>query len=102
MKGNADRILIPPLLFMPLLENGFKHGVYNCEDSWLEAEMLIENNEIIFGIRNSIAGGAIVSGSGIGLETLRKRLALLYPKKHELLIQRTDSQFEVNLTLRMS
>jgi LytS/YehU family sensor histidine kinase len=102
VQGNADRILIPPLLFMPLLENGFKHGVYNCEDSWLEAEMLIENNEIIFGIRNSIAGSATVSGSGIGLDTLRKRLALLYPKKHELLIQRTDSQFEVNLTLRMS
>jgi two-component system, LytTR family, sensor kinase len=102
VQGNAHGMFIPPLLFMPLLENGFKHGVYDCEDSWLEAGMLIEDNEVIFGIRNSIAGGAAVSGPGIGLETLRKRLSLLYPKKHELLIQKADKQFEVNLTLRMS
>ena len=51
VQGNIDRMLIPPLLFMPLLENGFKHGVYDGEDSWLEAEMLIENDEIIFGIK---------------------------------------------------
>ena len=102
VQGNVDRTLIPPLLFMPLLENGFKHGVYKSEDSWLEAEMLIENNEIIFSVRNSVAGIATGSESGIGLETLRKRLALLYPQKHDLLIHETDRQFEVNLTLRMS
>ena len=102
VQGNVDQMLIPPLLFMPLLENGFKHGVYNCEDSRLEAEMLIENNEIIFGIRNSVAGGVKISEPGIGLDTLRRRLTLLYPKRHELLIQRTDSLFEVNLTLKMS
>ena len=102
VQGNVEQTFIPPLLFMPLLENGFKHGVYSSEDSWLEAQMLIENNEIVFGVRNSIAAGPAAGGSGIGLETLRKRLALLYPEKHHLLIQKTDSQYEVNLTITMS
>lgn len=102
VQGNTDKINIPPLLFMPLLENAFKHGFSNNGHSWVEAAMLIEDNEIIFEIKNSNAGGEHDGRSGIGLENLQKRLSLLYPQKHTLLIQNTDKQFEGNLTLKLS
>lgn len=101
IQGNADKVLIPPLLFMPLLENGFKHGFNSNEDCWIEAAMLIENNEIFFEIVNSNYGNSTSNEPGIGLENLRKRLALLYPQKHKLLIQKSDRQFEVSLTLQL-
>lgn len=102
VQGNTDKITIPPLLFMPLLEIAFKHGFSNNGHSWVEAAMLIEDNEITFEIKNSNACGESGSGSGIGLENLQKRLSLLYPQKHTLLIQNTGQQFEVNLTLKLS
>jgi LytS/YehU family sensor histidine kinase len=102
VQGNADQVRISPLLFMPLLENGIKHGFYNKEDPWLEAAMLIENGEIVFGVKNSSCCSETSNHSGIGLENLRRRLELLYPQKHELQIRKTDKQFEVNLILRIS
>lgn len=102
IQGNADYLLIPPLLFMPLLENAFKHGFYGNKNGWIEAAMLIENNEICFEIKNSYNDNSNTNQSGIGLENLRKRLALLYPGKHELLIQKEVRKFEINLTLRIS
>ncbi len=102
VQGNPHKINIPPLLFMPLLENAFKHGFSNNGHSWVEAAMLIENKEITFEIKNSNACGARGSRSGIGLENLKKRLTLLYPKKHGLLIKSTDKQFEINLILKLS
>jgi len=102
IQGNIEQTFIPPLLFMPLLENGFKHGFQYNEDSWLEAAMLIENDEIIFGVKNSDPSSVTANEPGVGLENLRKRLSLLYPKKHELVMQKTNNQFEVNLTLKLS
>lgn len=101
IQGNAEQVFISPLLFMPLLENGFKHGFNSNDDCWIEAAMLIENNEISFEIKNSNYGTPAGNEPGIGLYNLRKRLALLYPQKHELLIQKSDRQFEVNLTLQL-
>lgn len=102
VQGNTDEIFVPPLLFMPLLENSFKHGADDNKDLRIEAAMLVENNEIIFEISNSRTAGSAAGEPGIGLMNLRKRLALLYPKKHELVIRKGDRQFEANLILKLS
>ena len=102
VQGDAHGICIPPLLFMPILENSFKHGLNVIDNPWMEAGMLIENNEIIFEVRNNNPQSTPHGKSGIGLENLRQRLDLLYPNKHTILIQQTKNQFEVNLTLMLS
>jgi len=101
VQGDAKGIYIPPLLFMPILENSFKHGLNVLNNPWMEAAMLIENNEIIFEVRNSNGQNTPPGKPGIGLENLRKRLDLLYPNKHTILIKQTNNQFEVNLTLTL-
>ena len=39
--------------------------------------------------------------SGIGLENVKKRLSLLYPKKHQLKTKRMNNKFVVDMTIEL-
>jgi sensor histidine kinase YesM len=96
---------IPPLLFIPFIENAFKHGVSFREDSFIEINMTTNDNTIIFRCLNSISGSGAETGlesSGIGLNNVRKRLDLLFPGQHDLQLIKTDSTFEVLLKIQVS
>lgn len=93
---------IPPLLFIPFIENAFKHGVSNRAKSFIEISLRVEGDRIVFRAANSIASAgadAPQPGSGIGLDNVRKRLALLYQGRHELKIDAGESVFTAELTL---
>jgi LytS/YehU family sensor histidine kinase len=65
--------------------------------------MEIEGGQIHFFAENSLGKGTSTEEkqhSGIGLENIKKRLNLLYPAGHELLIDKTDEYFRVNLFIR--
>jgi sensor histidine kinase YesM len=96
---------IPPLLFIPFIENAFKHGVSFREDSFIDIFMATFDNTIIFRCLNSISGSAAETGlesSGIGLNNVRKRLDLLFPGKYDLHLIKTESDFEVLLKIQMT
>jgi sensor histidine kinase YesM len=98
-------ISIPPLLFIPFIENAFKHGVSNREPSFLDIAMNVNPGEIIFLCNNSLTNkgeGVSTGDSGIGLENVRKRLLLLFPNKHSLTINQTPATFEVTLKIEMN
>jgi LytS/YehU family sensor histidine kinase len=94
---------IPPLLFVPFIENAFKHGISYRQNSFINIQMYIETEQIRFISENSI-GTSGQSGdlphSGIGLENVRKRLGLLFPGTHELKIVQDQSTFSVELTIQ--
>jgi two-component system, LytTR family, sensor kinase len=95
-------VVFPPLLFVPFIENAFKHGVSYQEASFIDIRMEIENNEIIFSCSNSIGfktNNDESSDPGIGLENVKKRLALLFPEKHVLTIDKTTNTFNVLLLI---
>ena len=100
---NENELKIPPLLFIPFIENAFKHGISYREKSFIDIAMKTENDTIIFLCRNSVAVGTTASPdenhSGIGLENVKKRLNLLFPGKHELQISKTDNEFLVDLRI---
>jgi len=98
---NTD-IPIPPLLFIPFIENAFKHGVSNRESSFLNISMRVDLDEILFLCNNSLVlKGEVTSSadSGIGLENVQKRLSLLFKNKHHLTINKTETAFEVALQI---
>ena len=103
---NDNGLKIPPLLFIPFIENAFKHGISYREKSFIDISMKTETDSINFTCRNSVAVGATVSTdenhSGIGLENVRKRLELLFPEKHELRISKTDNEFLVDLRIEVT
>lgn len=94
---------MPPLLFVPFIENAFKHGVSYREHSFIHIRMKIENGQIRFSTENSIGKSsqeADKQHSGIGLENVRKRLNLLFPGKHELTIENNETIFRVGLSIQ--
>jgi len=93
---NDQRISIPPLLFISVVENAFKHGVSPKEPSFIEIKIEIEaGKSVICSVRNSSFPKTTEdkSGSGIGLENLRKRLSLLYPNSDLLLTETKGNEY---------
>ncbi len=76
----ANTIEVSPLLFIVLMENAFKHGISATENSHIHFELLTTKDEICFKSSNPNfpKGTSDKSGSGIGLENLKKRLELIY------------------------
>lgn len=97
---------IAPLLFVPFIENAFKHGISNREKSFIEISMDINANSIIFRCSNSIHAGrdfeTTGNKGGIGLENVKKRLGLLFPERHNLTINKSEMQFDVNLEILLA
>ncbi len=93
----------PPLLFVPFIENAFKHGVSHRDRSFIKIRMNIENDQISFISENSIGKSSQpgdLQHSGIGLDNVRKRLGLLFPGKNELKIGHSETTFKVELSIQ--
>jgi hypothetical protein len=100
---NFSDFPIPPLLFVPFIENAFKHGVSYREPSFIHIRMEIGNEQISFISENSIGKNNQTEDlrySGIGLENVQKRLTLLFPGKHELKIEKKETVFSVGLSIQ--
>ena len=71
---------ISPLLFISLVENAFKHGTSAHNDAFVKVDMTLQDEDLVFTCENTIIskGTNDYSGSGIGLENVRRRLELLY------------------------
>ena len=95
---------IPPLLFIPFIENAFKHGISHREVSFICISMKVDFKQIIFETENTLGKNNQPSDkehSGIGLENVKKRLALLFPGKHQLNISETNQLFKVVLEIEL-
>jgi len=94
---------VPPLLFVPFIENAFKHGITYRDRSFIKISMKIDNNQISFISENSLGKSSQTGDlqhSGIGLENVKKRLGLLFPDNHELKIEQNESTFRVELSIQ--
>lgn len=94
---------IPPLLFVPFIENAFKHGITYRDLSFIHIAMKIEDGQISFSSENSVGKSSQTGDAqhtGIGLDNVRKRLALLFPGSHELKIANDESIFNVELSIK--
>lgn len=90
-----------PLLFIMLVENAFKHGVEKLrKDAFINLNISNGNGKIHFSIVNNFDKQQVkLSESGIGLDNLKRRLAIGYPKKHDLSIKTSGDIFEAQLSL---
>ncbi len=100
--SDYQNINIPPLLFIPFIENAFKHGISYREKSYIKILMEADGNNILFNCKNScgrIAEENDQQHPGIGLDNVKKRLKLLFPGKHKLTIDKDEHTFSVILKL---
>lgn len=90
---------VAPLIFITLIENAFKHGVSPTEESEINISIKIEETgKLICSTENSNfpKSDEDRSGSGIGLDNLRKRLTLIYPDRH-ILNEENDGKHHTSL-----
>ncbi len=91
---------LPPLLFINLLENAYKHGVEKlAEDAFVNIDLYADSKQLIFSVVNNFEPAETSNDPGIGLVNLRKRLQLHYPNQHLLQITQTDNCYSATLTL---
>ena len=82
---NDRDYLVPPLLWMPVLENVFKHGTRMItDDYYINYSVHVSDNVLSIHSSNRFKSSDNNGNGGIGLSNLRKRLALLYPGKYRI------------------
>jgi two-component system, LytTR family, sensor kinase len=105
--GNIESKDIAPLLLFGFVENAFKHGVgKNIDEAWIRINCWVKNDTLDFLIENSISNDeydnkeGITTNGGIGLQNIKKRLALIYPQQHDLKIESNET-YQVHLKLNL-
>lgn len=88
-----------PLLLLPLVENAFK---YAGGDYWININASLQNDWLVFHVSNAVPPMEMKhKKGGIGLENLRRRLALLYPGKHDLAIRNNAGNYSAELKIAL-
>jgi LytS/YehU family sensor histidine kinase len=98
-----ENLLVPPMLFIPFIENAFKHGK-KMGSAEISISLLFVEGALIFKCKNQkrVLNETEESGKkGIGIENIQRRLALLFPGKSTLEIQDLPDIFNVELKIKM-
>ncbi len=105
IEEQLNNLQITPMLLIPFVENAFKHGISLQHPSHIKITLQTKGNTLYFDVHNSIHIKADNDPeklkSGIGLANVKQRLALLYPKKHELIIRESAREFFIHLTIQL-
>lgn len=104
VQGEIGNREIEPLLFLPIIENAFKHCLAkDTPGKYVRMVLSVDDDELIFQVSNPfIMGEPAVTTGGIGLKNIKKRLGLLYGGHYQLDIDQEDGVFTVILTLRFT
>lgn len=102
--GTSNSINIAPMIFIPFIENAFKHATNKKLENAIDIQILIEKNIINFICKNKFNKKRKKhndnSYNGIGNELIKKRLNLIYPENHNLELTRQDDVYQVILTIK--
>ncbi|HMQ47591.1 MAG TPA: histidine kinase [Saprospiraceae bacterium] len=106
IKGSAAGKEVAPLLFLPLVENGFKHGIKGeTKGAFIFMHLKIEDNQVVFKIENNKGIVDEVENrptKGVGLQNLRRRLELIHQGQYELEVTDGIKRFMVILKVPLS
>jgi len=100
IEGDIDDIEIPPLLFLPFLENCFKHGTNHQTDINVNIAFVVKDNFLFFTVENDfVKNDDTATKHGIGIENTKRRLQLLYGSSYSLKTRSKGNIYTVNLKL---
>jgi ligand-binding sensor domain-containing protein len=102
--GNIYGKSITPMIFIPFIENAFKHGNKKEHNPGILINLQVDETYLRFEISNYYQSNLLINKDytgGIGLKNVRRRLELMYPNKHSLEISDSNGYFKVNLELTL-
>lgn len=101
--GVDKNLSIAPLLFLPFIENAFKHSsIERDPKGYIHIEISSEGKRVQFECKNTFSERKQVDDTGgIGIANVSRRLELLYPNKHNLTVKETETTFSVSLKIQL-
>jgi len=101
-EGNFENKYISPMLLIPFVENIFKHGITHDSSSYIFIYIKLDGDTLIFKTDNPFTGHkAKDKASGIGIQNVRRRLELLYPRRHSLQTEIVNGRYIATLVLQL-
>lgn len=99
VEGKVENQQIVPLVLIAFVENAFKHGLANTQQSPIRLLIEIDDGHLRFFIQNKKHLHNRDESGGIGLNNVKRRLDLLYPGKYNLEISDETDTYTVELSL---
>jgi sensor histidine kinase YesM len=101
VEGDAGSLMISPMIFIPFVENAFKHCDKTSKSPGIEINIQIQNSSVSLFTKNYIPEKEVSKDEvgGIGMYNVKRRLELLYPNKFNLEIKKTKETFSVFLNI---
>lgn len=99
-----EEIKIEPLILITFVENAFKHVSRSIsETGYINISVEQNANNILMEVENSKSAKQTKknNGSGLGLQNIKERLSILYPKKHELKIKENEQVYMIRLKITL-
>ena len=101
---NMQGITIAPMIFIPFVENAFKHGIEISKPSQINISISVHDAQIWFTCEN--ANSSYIKkmndqSSGVGLKNIKRRLKLLYPGRHKLETNDEENKYHVQLKINL-
>jgi two-component system, LytTR family, sensor kinase len=102
VNGNPNGKSIAPMIFIPFIENAFKHSTNKKLENAITIKIDIEKERLKFECENKFSTNTktIGEGNGLGNELIKKRLNLLYPNKHSLEVSTHENLYRVILIIQ--
>ena len=100
--GNPANLTIAPMVFIPFIENAFKHSTNKKIDNAITVQLFINAKNILFVCENKYNPNRKVlqESNGLGNELIQKRLHLIYPELHILELDKQTNLYSVKLTIK--
>ena len=99
--GTPNHKKVAPMVFIPFIENAFKHATNKKMENAIDINIKVDDHAIIFKCQNKFdAHPSNGNGyNGLGNELIKRRLNLLYGKKHTLKVDCVEDLYQVELTI---
>lgn len=103
LNGQPGQLRIAPMLFLPLIENAYKHSAAKEGENIISIDIRIQKSNLQFVISNEYDTYRKPTNKtgGLGLNIVKRRLELIYPDRHSLTITKDNKRFKVELTLEL-
>jgi LytS/YehU family sensor histidine kinase len=99
--GTIGNKQIAPMVFIPFIENAFKHANNKKLENAITINIIIKEEALQLVCENRFDSKSSIQKTygGLGNELIQERLKLIYSEKHTLEVKRTENLYSVNLTI---
>lgn len=102
VEGDIAGVDVPPLLFIPFVENAVKHNLDSANESYVDIHFAFADNTLEFTCENSKPLHAVKKDAGgLGLANIRRRLDLLFGSDYRLDTEDTETRYRVVLRVNL-